>query len=70
MSKDEFEHIRMATNERLAEMLSEIASSYMLIAQANKKAAPVCKEYHAIMMEAASRLRTKHKTPFNSEAFE
>lgn len=57
--KDPYEHIHMATNERLAEMLNIDAIYYDL----------KYGEAKAIVEEAAARLREKHKEPFNHEAF-
>lgn len=58
MSNDKYQHIHMATNDRLAFMLEELSP---FMATEND-----CE----IIQEAAARLRTKHKTPFNSEQFE
>jgi hypothetical protein len=57
---DQYEHIHNATNERLAEMLEPICFD---IALNNPEAV-------AILGEVCRRLRTKHKEPFNNEAFE
>lgn len=57
---DQYEHIHNATNERLAEMLEPIGLD---IALNNPEAG-------AILGEVCRRLRTKHKEPFNHEAFE
>ena len=54
-----YEHIHMATNERLAEML-DIDEIYHDLTYGEAK---------AIVEEAAARLRNKHKEQFNSEAF-
>lgn len=57
---DQYEHIHNATNDRLAEML-DIDEIYHDLTYGEAK---------AIVEEAAARLRTKHKEPFNNEAFE
>jgi hypothetical protein len=53
-----YEHIHMSTNDHLAEMIE------FLIPQLKMP------EERAAISEAAARLRTKHKEPFNHEAFE
>lgn len=58
--KDTYEHIHMATNERLAEIL-DIDAIYHDLTYGEAK---------AIVEEAAARLREKHKEPFNHESFE
>lgn len=55
---DPYEHIHMATNERLAEMLDFLIPRL-----------PTPEERAAIA-ESAARLRERHKTPFNHEAFD
>lgn len=57
---DQYEHIHMATNDQLAEML-DIDAIYHDLTYGEAK---------EIVKEAAARLRTKHKEPFNHEAFE
>lgn len=58
--KDPYEHIHMATNERLAEMIeAECIPGTELTVIGTE-----------LVKEAAARLREKHKVPFNSEAFE
>lgn len=58
--KDPYEHIHNATNDKLAEML-DIDAIYHDLTYGEAK---------EIVKEAAERLRTKHKEPFNNEAFE
>lgn len=64
--KDKYEHIHMATNERLAEMLEKQADScFSLCGQIEHKESD-----RELLIEAAARLRERHKEPFNHEAFE
>lgn len=58
--KDPYEHIHMATNDQLAAML-DIDAIYHDLTYGEAK---------EIVKEAAVRLRTKHKVPFNNEQFE
>ena len=55
--KDPYEHIHMATNERLAEMLDFILPRLTM------------PEERVVVSEAAARLRERHKEPFNHEAY-
>ena len=71
----DYEYIHMATNERLAEMLEEYLNA---LTQGNDVFLEYMKKYprgafgHASEMirEAISRLQERHKTQFNSEAFD
>lgn len=57
--KDPYEHIHMATNERLAEMIeAECLPDTELTVIGTE-----------LVKEAAARLRERHKEPFNHEAF-
>lgn len=58
--------IHNCTNDRLAEMLEKQADScFSLCGQIEHKESD-----RELLLEAAARLREKHKVPFNSEAFE
>lgn len=60
---DPYEHIHMATNEMLAEMLEDkLDTGY------NAMHLDVL-EFMECIREAAARLRERHKEPFNHEAF-
>ncbi len=75
MSRDKYEYIHLATNERLAEMLEEYLNA---LTQGTDVFIEYIKKYprgaggHASEMirEAIARLREKHKVPFNHEAFD
>ena len=55
---DKYEHIHNATNYHLAEMIEFLLPRLKM------------PEERAAISEAAARLRTKHKEPFNNKAFE
>ena len=66
--KDPYEHIHMATNDQLAEYITIISDEFLKDDNVNQsEEALQCVE---VLKEAASRLRIKHKVPFNNEAFE
>lgn len=62
--RDPYEHIHMATNDMLAEMLEDKLDTGCNAMHLDAL------EFMECVREAAARLREKHKVPFNSEAFE